>query len=376
MVREGGRLLRGLQHRSNPSHKRVGEVVSKPGKVNHLPKSNFPSDGATEQKTDVGPLGYPANPFHLFRALLRQASYLPDEASRQYFQGHIIHRFRADWPRKKASGKTQRLVPKRRTNEHMAEARQCVKFLINANHGSRSHMQKVLEMTYGRRGKRKHELLKELMPKQPIPVDETALQELADVLESDRSSPNVKEPRLTEKMVALIRSQKTQKDQMFTKPNLKSTKPDIPEINSWGRPFPRNRAKNIRKRWYKETLERLMPPLPKEEWHRLKDLALGKVPWEGLPKRRVPSPREHAPMVGRNDNVTQSWHTFTQRYMRRMWEDVFQQCPLMEWDKALSRWKVTWGLVRTERDLALTTNAVTDIKGFKGVSGAGKIIPS
>lgn len=376
MVREGGRLLRGLQHLSNPSYKMVGEVVSKPGETNRLPKSTTPSNGATEPKTDVGSLGYPADPLHLFRALLRQASYLPDQASRQYFHGHITRRFRADWPCRKASGKTQRLVPKRRTNEHMAEARQGVKFLIDAHHGSRPHMQKVLEITYGRRGKRKHELLRELMPKKPIPVDETALQELADALESNRSSPNVKEPRLTEKMVALIRSQKAQKDQMFTKPNLKSTKPEIPEINSWGRPFPRNRAKNIKKQWYKETLERLMPPLPEEEWYRLKDHALGKVPWEGPRKRRVLSPGEHAPLVGRNDNVTQSWHTFTQRYMRRMWEDVFQQCPLMEWDNALSRWKVTWGSVRTERDLALTTHAATDIKGFKGVSGAGKIIPS
>lgn len=375
-MREVGRLLRGLDFRTQPSLNRVGEVVFGPGKLIRLPKPRpaILSSGATQQKTDVRSPGQPQEPLHLFRALLRQANYLPDHASRQYFIGYITRRFRADWPRKNSSGKAQRSVLKPRTNEHLAEARQCERFLVNANHGSRPHLQKVLEITYGRRGKRKHELLQELMPKQPTPVDEAALQELAEALESNRSSPNVKEPRLTEKMTALIRSQKAQKDQMFTKPNVKSTTPDIPEINSWGRPLPRNRVKNIKKQWYKETLERLMPPLPKEEWHRLEDLALGKVPWEGLPKRRVLSSVEHAPLV-EDANGTCSWHTITQRYMRRMWEDVFQQCPLMEWDNTLSRWKVTWGSIQTERDLALTTNATTNIDGFKGVSGSGKIIP-
>lgn len=367
-MREGRRLLRDADHLTyyTPSRNRIGKAVSNQFQAKRRPKPTIP----TQPKTDV------VNPLQLFRALLRQASYLPDQASRQYFHSYITRRFRADWPRKNSSGETQRLVTESRTNQHMAEARQCVKFLINANHGSRPQMQKVLETTYGRRGKRKHELLRELMPIRPIPVDDKALQELADVLESNRASPNAKEPRLTEKMVALMRSQKAQKDQMFTKPNLKSMKPEIPEINSWGRPFPKNRAKNIKKHWYKETLERLMPPLPKEEWYRLKDLALGKVPWEGPRKRRGPSSGEHISVIEENKDATDSWHTFTQRYMRRMWEDVFQQCPLVEWDNALSRWKVTWGLIGTERDLALTTNATTSIDGFEGVSGSGKIIPS
>lgn len=372
MVREGGRLLRGLSHRTPLSHKMVGEEAFKPGPAVLQPTPAVFPNRAVEQKTIVGSLRCPAKPLHLFRALLRQASYLPDPAARQFFHGHITHRFRADWPRKKPSGKTQRVVPSRPTNEHMAEARQSVRLLINANHGSRPHMQKVLEMTYGRRGKRKHELLKELMPNKSVPVDETALQELANALESDRSSPNVKEPRLTEKMVALIRSQKAQKDQMFTKVNLKSTKPEIPEINSWGRPLPRSRAKNIKKQWYKETLERLMPPLPKEEWYRLKDLALGKVPWEGPRNRRALSPGDHAPEVRTTENVTRSWHQVTQRYMRRMWEGVFMQCPLMEWDGAVSRWRVIWGSMRSDRDLALTTKTTTHIGGFKGVNDSGK----
>lgn len=370
MVREGPRLLRGFDHLTfNPSHNRIGEVVFKRWEAKPPPKPTI----LTQQKTDARS---PRYPLHLFRALLRQASYLPDQASRQYFHGLITRRFRADWPRRNPSGTTQRLVTESRANQHMAEARQCIKLLINANHGSQPHMQKVLETTYGRRGKRKHELLRELMPIQLIPVDEKALQELADVLESNRSYPNFQEPRLTEKMVALIRSQKAQRDQMFTKPNLKSTKPDIPEINSWGRPLPRNRAKNIKKQWYKETLERLMPPLPKKEWYRLKDLALGKVPWEGPRKRRVPILREHVSVIEENKDATDNWHTFTQRYMRRMWEDVFQQCPLMEWDQALSRWTVTWGLIGAERDVALTTNATANLDGFEGVSGTGKIIPS
>ena len=316
---------------------------------------------------------------YLFRALLREASYLPDQASRKFFHAHIVYRFRAHCPRKKTSTTTStkenstKTVLNSRLKEYVAEARKNVKLLIHANHGSTAHLQKILEMTYGRRGKRKHELLLDLMPEKPKPVDEKELQELAKAVEADRASAGSKEPRVTEKLLALIKSQKAQKDQMFTKTNLRSTKPVVPETNAWGRPFPKSRVTNVKKRWFRETLERLMPPLPEKEWRRLEDLALGRVRWEGRPERRAQALGGAEAGWKKYVAPSKDWHEITPRYMRRMWEGVFQQCPLMERDSTHSRWLVTWGRVHNEKDMAINATAAIDSGAFEGVNELGKI---
>ena len=314
---------------------------------------------------------------HLFRALLREASYLPDPAARRFFHNHIIRRFRADCPRKKSLNsllKNDNIANEekvsRRSRAHLAEARQNLTLLTNANRGSPTHLQKILEMAYGRRGKRKHELLKEVLPDNVIPADETAVQRLAGVVDVDRASPVAKEPRLSDKLLALVKSQKAQKDQLFSKPNVKSTQPDIPETNSWGRPFPRCRAKNLMKRWYSQTLDRLVPPLPVQEWNRLRDLATGKYPSGMPPKRRIRAPGWFELDDKEYEYPKRGWHHLTPRYLRRAWTNVFQQCPLMEWDSAHSRWLVTWG--RVERPTGLSVSADTDKSAFGDVDEIGK----
>ena len=176
----------------------------------------------------------------LYRALLREASYLPDETARKFFHNYVVKEFRAHRAPKYLRGlhtgdsRQIRALGTTRVTKHIAEARKGLKLLVDANHGSPTHLRKIFDMSYGRRGKRRYELMKDLMPKNPVPVDESAVQELANALELNRASPATKEPRLTEKMLTLIKSQKGQKDRLFSKPNIKSTKPMIPETNSWG----------------------------------------------------------------------------------------------------------------------------------------------
>lgn len=263
-----------------------------------------------------------------------------------------------------------------RLKARLAEARKGREFLANANRGSPAHLKKVLEMAYGRRGRRKHELLREILPEKLIPGDNHILQGLAAAIESNRASPIVKEPELSEKMLVLIKSQKAQKDQTFTKPNLKSTKPEIPETNIWGRPFPKSRAKNFMKSWYAETLDRLQPPLPQEDWLRLRDLVTGKERWEGPRKRRARAPREGEIPKKAKSKSSREWHNITERYMRRAWKGIFQQCPFLEWKSTHSKWIVTWGRVRTPAGLVVSGSAAAGEGPFAGVDKQGKITGS
>ena len=348
------------------------------------PGGPIPSwDGAVPSRYVLKEGEYRKSPVYvlsLYRALLREASYLPDEMARKFFHNHIVEGFRAHRAPKYLRGshpgdsRQSRALGDTRVTKHIADARKGLRLLVDANHGSPTHLRKVFEMSYGRRGKRRYELMEDLMPKNPVPVDESAVQELANALELIRASPAIKEPRLTEKMLALIKSQRGQKDRLFSKPNIKSTKPVVPETNAWGRPLPRSRAKNIIKKWYRETLERLMLPLPKQEWQRLGDLAMGKEPWEGFPKRRARAIENLEPGVSSPPDPQHNGYNITQRYMRRMWKVIFQQCPLMEWDDTRSRWVVTWGRVNGEtEDLALRGNAKLDDSAFVGVDDSGRI---
>ncbi|KAG7006602.1 hypothetical protein G7Y79_00014g037770 [Physcia stellaris] len=239
---------------------------------------------------------------HLFRSLLREASYLPDPASRKFFQAHYRSRFRDYCPRKPEPGSVFRgndshsakdveslKKSYKRNVQMLAEARQELRFLQKANAGMDNALTKVLDLTYGRRGRRKHDLLKALMPPNRNPINDQELRTLSEALDSpskeQASKPNM--PLFSDKFVALIKSQMRQKQGAYKKPLPKSSAPKIPETNTWGRPMPVVRIKNLTKKWYAETLDRLMPPLPEAEWIRLGELALGKESWLGPPQRRA-----------------------------------------------------------------------------------------
>ncbi|RKP23983.1 hypothetical protein SYNPS1DRAFT_30247 [Syncephalis pseudoplumigaleata] len=88
--------------------------------------------------------------FGLYRALLREAARFFDPHAREYLRDRIRHRFKVyrDWS-----------YPTR-VNAKIKEARKGLRCLEAANHrrDCKASM-KILELTYGRRGRRRHELL-------------------------------------------------------------------------------------------------------------------------------------------------------------------------------------------------------------------------
>ena len=278
---------------------------------------------APEQSSQAVPR--PTVALNLYRALLRQTSYLPDPLSRTYFKAHIRSRFRdnqhfrkhrpgvivspgakyQESPGQVISWQSSRDAKsgKKRIVQLLAQARQELRFLETANKGHPGHLQKVLDLTYGRRGKRKHVLLRDLALPKPQPMTSEELEELARAIqaeaEANKPPGTPKLALVSDKFTALVKSQMHQKDEIFNKPPLKSIEPKLPKTNSWGRSLPLKRKNNLIKKWYAQTLDRLMPPLPEKEWKQLGDLASGKAAWHGPPKRRARGKEifEHTPFI-------------------------------------------------------------------------------
>ena len=311
---------------------------------------------------------------HLFRALLRQCSYLPDPASRKFLHKHVVSRFRDYHPSNvyspsNGNGKTIELMQQRRPML-IKTARKGVKYLQRANDGHQLHLGKVLSLTYGRIGTRRHALLKSL--KIPdIPVDQEAVERLNDPREQ-----NVPQP--SKQLMALIRSQAKRRVLYFDRPSHPAIAPNIPEKNNWGRPMPVKRVRNMKRRWYALALDKIMPPLPEKDWHELRKLATGETPWEGpVPRRGQDKKRVFKDDLMRYPGLLSSPHVLTPRYMRRMWARIFGQCPLMTPnEKSRTGWHVKWGDMREDMKLVLPSknHGTNPLALFEGVDEHGKVV--
>ena len=317
---------------------------------------------------------------HVFRALLRQCTYLPDPAARHFIHAHIVSRFRDYHPRSTLPFSSQRHKPtalvQQRLPSLMQKARKGLLYLRRANDGHMRHLGKILAMTYGRVGNRRHQLLKDL--KIPdIPIDQAAIEKLSE-------PGNRAVPHPSERLMALIKSQARRKLTHFSRSNTPRARLEIPEENSWGRAMPIKRVRNFKRRWYADTLDRIMPPLPEPEWNMLQMRASGQLRWEGPVTRREwaggPNDlgqrhpvRERAKIKTRGN--CSNPHNITSRFMRRLWAKIAAQCPLMKPNPARKNgWDVSWGDVYNQQK----THFTLGVKGegefdmFRGVDERGR----
>ena len=88
-------------------------------------------------------------PIHLFRNLLRQASILFDDVARAHTAKLIISGFR----------RNQKLEDAWTIHQKIKKGRQALSLLHWANAGEPKPLGKVLDLAYGRDGRRRHELL-------------------------------------------------------------------------------------------------------------------------------------------------------------------------------------------------------------------------
>ncbi len=332
-------------------------------------------------------------PLQLLRAILRECTYLPDPAARTYIPQYVLDRYRAyqtetAYRPKNAHRIKGSKITIRRVVELIREARVGLHDLQRANRGEYPSMEKVLLLTYGRTGKRRHELLEPL--KQP---DWTGDHEGKDIVSRTMTEMKVskklleKVPKLTMKMEALLHSQRKVQPLDLTRPNPKSLALKIPEENIWHRPLPNKNIVNLVEEWYSSMLEKVLPPLPRADWERLEALASGKLRWSGQIERRtlaahgVEMERAIKNAVRTEEQIKDGYitrivrtneqpndpyralerilgfnrlkgsggkeqpHRVTGRFMRRMWARIFEQCPQMDWDPSSQKWNVEWGRV-------------------------------
>ena len=319
---------------------------------------------------------------HIFRALLRQCTYLPDPAARQYLHGHVVFRFRDYHPRSTLPFRSQRhkaaALVQRRLPYLLRTARKGLVFLRRANDGHVRHLGKILAMTYGRVGKRRHQLLKDL--KIPdVPLNQATIERLSE-------PGNQAVPHPSERLMALVESQARRRLTHFSRTNTPRPKLEIPKENSWGRPMPIKRVRNFKRRWYAETLDRIMPPLPEAEWDKLRMRAAGQSSWEGPVARRkwagglTDEGQTHLVgerVKGDSKGACSNPHKITSRYMRRLWAKISAQCPLMKPNAARrSGWDVSWGdvLGHDTTQLGLGQRVGSGYDMFGGVDERGRVV--
>lgn len=183
----------------------------------------------------------------VLRTLLRDASYLPDPVARRYMHDWVIQRFRIVGHRKQTKD-TLRALDK--------TARATTQLLRKAQVGRLRSLTKVLYMSYGRTGRRRHELLAEMLA-EPVPADTEAVRHVVTNKKTNFGD-DWQPPAI---VMALLKSQINNPEIQQRRPRaqVKTVAPSIPSQNSWGQPVPHVRKVNLRQKWYQDVLDSLLP---------------------------------------------------------------------------------------------------------------------
>ncbi|KAL9617477.1 MAG: hypothetical protein Q9160_007740 [Pyrenula sp. 1 TL-2023] len=287
-------------------------------------------------------------PLHLLRAILRECTYLPDRNARSYIHKYALLRFKKYQDAKDLTHD--------RCAHLLQKGRKGLSVLRRANEGYIDPLQKVLWTTYGRIGRRRRQLMAEIMMPQ-VKQDSSAVStlELAPKYRNDWEPSSL--------FQALLESQSKESERlenaMRGKPakNIK-LKPQIPEKNIWGLATPLKRVKNLTRKWYAKSANSLLPPIPDHEWERLRQLASGEIPCSDIKPRRKALQQlttasdqllQGDTLVDGsqkdgfgNGDVRDQPHQITARFMRRRYELVLRHTPLASWDEVRKKWFVKW----------------------------------
>lgn len=129
-------------------------------------------------------------------------------------------------------------------------------------------------MSYGRTGRRRHELLQNFLAPE-APSDQIGAD--ADVAAIEKYSPEWHPPPMFQ---ALLKSQESAQDHFQRTSgtnNAVKTAFKPPAKNIWERPMPLSRLKNMKHKWYQRNVTAALPPLPEPEYKELLDLATGRT---------------------------------------------------------------------------------------------------
>ncbi|PMD36007.1 hypothetical protein L207DRAFT_494721 [Hyaloscypha variabilis F] len=326
---------------------------------------------------------------HIYRRILRAITYLPDSSARIYVHNEVVQRFRRHRPW---------TSPLHIISNRVRKARAFAGCFERAAHGSSEDLQRVLMHTYGRAGARRRELVKELLrPDESIlPKDDTALQQLIE-------NPKAQEPvdgKPSPKVTAFIASQRRNHPKESDRPKIRQL--EKPQKTIWDREPVAKLQHSRWLKWWAQVLEKLLPPVPKVEWDRLRDLSLGKIPLDEFPMRRsrpVENTEQQGDMVyrylqlklrseaaqlegatfdttrglqvqtkTREESLGENHEVLLPRARRRLYAHIWRLTPTMSQDETTKVWTVVWG---TGKSLiaagTLTTPSASDMELFEGM---------
>ena len=285
-----------------------------------------------------------SNPLHLYRAILRECTYLPDGAARTFQHQHVVSRFRQYIPKRRSQWTRQEL-PATKETRVLAEARKRLSLLSRANEGYLEPLHRILMETYGRRGRRRRDLMTAIIaepaPPQVAPDDSAS----PDHASLHRYSESWRPPH---KFYQLMRSQSHLRRLIEPCwPKKISVKADFNRNNIWGRQISKTRHQRQMRKWYAKNADSILPPLPDTEYERLKALANGTRTEILLPvPRRLKGAQDGSdrdatrvemdsetlldgPLKGKTFQpyVRGRPHRITPRVMQRLWTTVLKTTP-------------------------------------------------
>lgn len=285
---------------------------------------------------------HPDLPIHLYRHLLREATYLPP-LCRPWAADRIKARFRAS-----------RAAP-HRAKLHIKDAHHELRNLRAANAGHTERMVKLLWHATGRLGKRRRQLATSQLRSDPA-ADSNALgvntiqasgtgqvvypghaePEPTAVIPGGMNHDNGNQgmQRLEDRtpdwldnwsipmLEALSRSQCGKQRSKWPLQMRRVVEPErsVPKVNCWGEPFSPKLVRRKHQKHWVGILKQLMPPLPQGEWEVLRDLATGRVQddtWKIPPRRPVAISTQTQGVAGQDGQVW-DWQRFAVRPIRSL----------------------------------------------------------
>ncbi|CAG9953934.1 unnamed protein product [Clonostachys rosea f. rosea IK726] len=325
-------------------------------------------------------------PLHLYRQLLREASYLPPAFS-DSIRTIIAHRYRLDRTKKDLD------VP-----ERLARGRNALRRLRDANHGGSGPMLGLLLRGFARSGASRSSLLSKLSAKE-APSDSEALAKAVAELQptgdgGDSAPSKTKTTKYgwmdkldKKKLSRFATSQRRQQEQIgsstlsdFSGVKAPQENQHVPKLNTWGKPPSDYVVRANQAKIWKKTLDLILPPLPKQQWELLRDLANGA---QETAQWKVPTRRPKAkPLSGPTEDSEWDWKAYalkptttienrsslresrfslsrdegnpftlrkrasatrSDRWFRRAYDTIWRNSAVMEQDPQTLNYDITWG---------------------------------
>ncbi|KAI0892032.1 hypothetical protein F4806DRAFT_480795 [Annulohypoxylon nitens] len=342
---------------------------------------------------------HPNTPLHLYRHLLREATYLPS-LCRPWVTSRIKARYR-DCQYKKGED----------AKRYIKDAHHHLRNFRSANDGNVKRILRLCYMATGRSGKRRRLLGKSELSSEP-PTSSAELDEktiLSNINNEQQFNDWINNWDMAKvKAIAQSQADRSDKDLPFHMCRVVDPKKVIPAENSFGRPLSKKLARNKTKKHWVQVLRQLLPPLPQGEWDQLGVLSRGeadpqhyklatrrplaqqiapvdpnpddKLPfWANLvnkPMRKIerPNSRKMKSLSGGEDEDPRGHgrkigiRLLNQRKFRRsVYLKVWQASPIVEKNARSGNWNVTWGNHQTN----VSRPRSQDLQFFQGVNERG-----